>query len=149
VNFLSWISTPRSKNDRKSWHPLWSAVLVLLFVIFILAFQVAQENKAASLQETSFGIISDCDHSARGGYHCHYTFRVGEKQYAGVSSSTDYLYYGTTTVIYYDSQNPDMNSLEDFSIKSRKDRRAIYIFMLIVVTCFAIILYSKSTYREE
>jgi hypothetical protein len=51
--------------------------------------------------------------------------------------------------VYYDSQNPAMNALEDFSEKSRKDRNVAYMLLFVVAALVAFILYAKATYRDE
>jgi hypothetical protein len=139
---------PRSKNDWKSWHSLWKALpLLVLFLIF--ASRAATENDAASRQLTSFGTISDCERSGRSGYHCIYVFPVDGEQYTGDSASDSYRLLGNTVVVYYDSQKLTMTALEDFSVKSRKDRNTACIFLLMIAALVAFVLYSKATHRED
>ncbi len=139
---------PRSKNDWKSWHSLWKALPCLVgFLIF--ASQAATENDAACRQRTSFGTISDCERSGRSGYHCSYVFPVDGEPYTGDSASDSYRLLGHTVVVYYDSQKLTMISLEDFAVKSRKDRNIAYIFLLMTVALVAFVLYSKVKDRED
>jgi hypothetical protein len=42
--------------------------------------------------------------------------------------------------VYYDSQNPRMNALEEFSGKSRKDERFVYILLLVLAAAGTFIL---------
>jgi beta-lactamase regulating signal transducer with metallopeptidase domain len=45
--------------------------------------------------------------------------------------------------VYYDSQNPRINGLEDFSAKSRKDERFVYILLLILAATGTFILWNE------
>jgi hypothetical protein len=76
-------------------------------------------------------------------------FPVDGEQYTGSDRADSYLLFGKTVVVYYDSQDPTMSALDDFSGKSRRDRNFVYIFLLMVAALVAFVLYSKATDREE
>jgi hypothetical protein len=51
--------------------------------------------------------------------------------------------------VYFGSQNPAMNALEDFSEKSRKDRYFASMLLFVVPALAAFILFAMATYRDE
>jgi hypothetical protein len=51
--------------------------------------------------------------------------------------------FGQTVVVYYDSQNPRVNGLEDFSGKSRKDERFVYILLLVLAATGTIMIWNE------
>jgi beta-lactamase regulating signal transducer with metallopeptidase domain len=51
--------------------------------------------------------------------------------------------FGQTVEVYYDSQNPRMNALEDFSARSRKDERFVYILLLVLAVTGTFILWNE------
>jgi hypothetical protein len=91
------------------------------------------ENDTAKRQQTSFGTADQCERRGRGNENwCHYTFAVGDDWYRGVSETYPEVTFGQTVEVYYDRQNPQMNALEDFSDKSRKDERFVYMLLLVL-----------------
>jgi hypothetical protein len=131
---------------------VWRAVPALFFFLpfaFFFAFRAAGERDAASRQQTSFGLATECKHSVRGANYCHYTFSAGDERYRGVSQAASDVVFGQTVTVYYDSQHPTMNALEDFSEKSRTDENWLYIFWLVIVAFVAFILYSKAPFHEN
>ena len=137
-----------SKNDGKSWNPLWKLVPFLAFGVFFFGFRAADQNDAASNQQTSFGTISGCERRGRGNEnYCHYTFPVDDEQYAGVARSE--LEFGGTVVVYYDSQDPEVNALEDFNEKSHESRGFFYIFLSVLVAVVAVLLWDRASYRKK
>ena len=139
---------PRFKNNWKSWHSLWWAI-PLLFCIFDFASRAARENDAEAVQRTSFGTITDCERSGRSGYSCNYVFLVDGEQYPGNDRADSYLLFGKTVVVYYDSQNPTMSALDDFSRKSRRDWNFVYILLFMIAALVALALYPKATDRGD
>ena len=148
MNFLRRAFAPRSKNDGKSWHPLWKPVPVLIFCVLFSGFRAGVERGAASRQRTSLGIIGQCNSSWRGGNYCHYTFPVGDEQYANVNKAAPELELGQTVVVYYDSKYPETNALEDFSEQSRKDGRFVSILLLVFGAVVAAIFWDRTPYRK-
>jgi hypothetical protein len=149
VNFFHRTFAPRSKNDGKSWHPLWKPVPVVVFCVFFFGFRAANQNVAASKQQTSFGTIGQCEHRGRGNEnYCHYTFPVGDEQYTGVNRAAPEVDFDQTVVVYYDVQDPGVNALEDFAEQSRKNKRFVYILLLVLVAIVAFILWDRAPYRK-
>ena len=50
MDFFHGALAPRSKNDRKSWHPLWKPVPVLIFCVLFFGFRAGVEKDAARRQ---------------------------------------------------------------------------------------------------
>ena len=149
MNFFHRAFASRSKNGGKSWHPLWKPVPFLVFAALFFGFRAVNQNDAASNQQTSFGIIGQCEHRGRGNEnYCHYTFPVGDEQYTGVNQADSELGFGQTVVVYYDYQNPGVNALEDFHEQSRKSRRFVYILLLALAAVVAFILLDGAPTRE-
>jgi len=145
VNLFNRISGPRSQNDGKSRRPPWSLVAFLLFCIIFFGYRAAVENDSARRQQTSFGTIVQCEQRGRGNEnYCHYTFPVGDEQYAGVSKAGQGVGFGQTAMVYYDSQNPRVSALEDFSEQSRKSMRFVYFFLLTLAATVAFILWDRA-----
>jgi len=120
----------------------------LLFCIVFIGFRAANQNDAANRQQTSFGIVGQCERRGRGNEnYCHYTFPVGDEQYTGVSQAAPELEFGQTVVVYYDRQDPGVNALEDFAEQSRKSRHFVYIFLLVLVGVVAFTVWDKAPYR--
>jgi len=112
-------------------------------------YRAINQNDAASDQQTSFGIISQCEHRGRGNENwCHYTFPVGDEQYSGVNQADSELEFGQTVVIYYDSHDPRVSAIEDFTEQSRKSKRFVYVLLLAVAAVIAFILWDRAPYRE-
>ena len=138
---------PRSGSNWTSWRSLFKTIPLLLGVLFF-AYQASRENDAATRQQTSFGILTDCQRSGRGGNRCSYTFSADGEQYIGSSSVATDGKFGDTVEVYYDSQNPTMNALEDFSERSHKARNFVYILLLVTGAFWAFILYSIATNQQ-
>jgi hypothetical protein len=149
MNFFDRASASRSKNSGKSWHPLWKLVFFLVFAVLLFGFQAVNQNDAASNQQTSFGTIGQCEHRGRGNEnYCHYWFPVGDEQYTGVNKANSELGFGQTVVVYYDSQNPGVNALQDFTEQSRESRRFVYILLLVLAAVITFILLDGAPPRE-
>jgi hypothetical protein len=148
VNFnTNGVSGPSSPNDGKS-RPGWPIVSVLLFCIVFFGYRALLENDSASRQQTSFGTIIQCGQAGRGNdYYCHYTFSVGDEQYAGVSKTVHRLGFGEIAIIYYDSQDPRINALEKFSEQSRTNMHFVYFLLLMLAATVGFILWNRTPYR--
>ena len=138
-----------SKNDGKSRRSLWQPVIFFVFCIVFFGFRAADQYDAASRQQTSFGTVGQCERRGRGHEnYCHYTFPVGDEQYAGVSQAAPDLELGQTVVVYYDNQDPGVNALENFAEQSRKSRRFVYVFLLVLVAVVAFTVWDRAPKRE-
>ena len=112
---------------------LWGFLLFCIGCIVISGRLAIVENDAAQRQQTSFGTTDQCERRGRGSENwCHYSFAVGDDWYRGASETYPEVTFRQTVVVYYDTKNPRMNSLVDFSVKSRKDARLVYIFLLVL-----------------
>jgi Protein of unknown function (DUF3592) len=150
VNFFQMVFAPSSKNDGKSWNPLWKLVPFLVFLVFFFGFRTADQNDAASNQQTSLGTIGGCEHRGRGNEnYCHYFFPVGDERYTGVNQAGPELESGQTVVVYYDSEDPRVNALEDFTEKSHESRGFFYIFLSVLVAVVAVLLWDRAFYRKK
>jgi hypothetical protein len=138
VNFRKALAT-RFKKDGKPWHPLWRPVPFLVIVIVFNTFQAANEHDSASRQRTSSGVIGQCENSWRSGNHCHYTFSVGDSQYTGASEAALGAFYSQRAAVYYDSQDPTVNALRDFSEQSRKSKRFGFVMLSALVAILIVI----------
>jgi hypothetical protein len=120
----------------------------LLFCIVLFGYRAVVENDSASRQQTSFGTIVQCEQRGRGNEnYCHYTFPVGDEQYAGVSKAEQGAGFGQAAMVYYDSQDPRVSALEDFSEQSRKNMRFVYFLLLTLVATVAFILWDGAPHR--
>ncbi len=148
MNFnINRVAGPSSRNDGKS-RPLWPLVSVLLFCIAFFGYRAMIENDSASRQQTSFGTILQCEQRGRGNdNYCHYTFPVGDERYAGVSKAGQGLGFGQTAMVYYDSQDPRVNALENFSEQSRTSMRFVYFLLLTLAATVGFILWNGAPYR--
>ena len=97
------------------------------------------ESDSASRQQTSFGTIVQCEQRGRGNAnYCHYTFPVGDEQYEGVSKAEQGAEFGQTAMVYYDSQDPRVSALEDFSEQRRENMLSVYFCLLTPAATVAI-----------
>ena len=113
VNIFQSISGSSSKDGRKS---LWPFFSLLLFCIVFFGYRAAVENDSASRQKASLGTIGQCEERGRGHEnYCDYTFTVGDDQYTTVNKAARGVGLGQTVTVYYDSQDPHVSALEDFS----------------------------------
>lgn len=148
MNFFNNVSGSRSRNDAKSRRPLWPLVPLLLLPIVFFGRRAVVEKDSASRQQTSFGTLLDCKQRGRGNEnYCHYMFPVGDEQYAGVSEAEQGSAFGQTVIVYYDSQDPRVSSLEDFSEQSRENMRFVYFFVVTLAVTGALILWARASQR--
>jgi hypothetical protein len=146
LDVLHRLSGSSSGDGRKSW---WPVICCLLFCIVFFGYRAAVENDSASRQKTSFGTIGQCEERGRGHEnYCDYTFSVGDERYTKVSKAEAGLETGQTVTVYYDSQDPQVSALEDFSEQSRHDMRFVVILGSVLVALVAFILWNGSPGRE-
>jgi hypothetical protein len=119
----------------------------LIFCVLFFGFRAGVERDVAIRQTTSFGTIGQCEHRGRGNEnYCHYAFPVGDEQYMGVNRAAPEVSFGQTVMVYYDSQDPGVNALEDFSQQSRKNKRFVYILLLVLAAVVAAIVWDSAPY---
>lgn len=148
MNFFNRVSGSLSRDDGKSRRSLWPLVSFLLFCSIFFGYRAAVENDSAHRQQTSFGTVIQCEQRGRGNEnYCHYTFPVGDEQYAGVSKAEQGLAFGQTAMVYYDSQDPRVSALEDFSEQSRSNTRFVYLFLLALAATVAFTVWDRAPER--
>lgn len=144
VDFKEWFSSPRSRN---TWHTWWTMTVTLpfLFGVLVVALRAGREDRAARRQQTSQGVVTAYDRSDHN--QCSYNFSALGKPYTGRrSANTTEVTVGDHVLVYYDSQDPAMNALDDFSEMSHRDRSFCYILLFVIGAFPVIILYSKATH---
>jgi hypothetical protein len=145
VNILRSLSGS-SRNGRKS---LWPFISLSLFCIVYFGYRAAVENDSARRQKTSFGTIGQCEERGRGHEnYCDYTFSVGDERYTAVNKAERGLAIGQTVPVYYDSQDPQVSALEDFSEQSRHDIDFVFILGLLLAAVVAFVLWDRAPYTE-
>ena len=131
-----------SRNGRKS---LWPFISLSLSCIIYLSYRAAVENDLASRQKTSFGTIGQCEERGRGHEnYCDYTFSVGDERYTAVNKAERGLGIGQTVPVYYDSQDPQVSALEDFSEQSRHNIVSVFILGLLLTAGVAFVLWDRA-----
>lgn len=116
--------------------------------VLIVASEAVREAKAARSQQQTQGIITAYDRSDHN--QCSYDFEVSGKRYSGRrSAATIDVTVGSHVPVFYDSQEPSVNSLEDFAEMSRRDRDFCYILLFVIGVFPAIILYSKAVRASQ
>jgi hypothetical protein len=118
--------------------------LPFVFGILIVASQAVREARAASRQQTSQGVVTAYDRSDHN--QCSYIFSARGTHYTGRrGADTTDVRVGDHVLVYYDSQDPTMNALEDFSQMSRRDQGFCYILLFVIGVVAAFVLYSRAT----
>jgi hypothetical protein len=146
VGLSRWYLAHRRKNDWTSWRSLFITFPFVIGVLLV-APQAAREHAAANRQQTSQGVVTACDRSDHN--QCSYDFSVFGRPYSGRrSANTTDVTVGDHVLVYYDSQNPTMNALEDFSEMSRRDRGFCYILLFVIGIFVAVVLYARATRVE-
>ena len=131
----------RVKDASKPRFRLWGFVLFTIACTVFYCHLAIVENDTAKRQQTSFATTHQCERRGRGNENwCHYSFAVGDEWYKGVSQAYPEVTFGQTVVVYYDSQDPRVNGLEDFSVKSRREERFVYILLLVLAVAGTILL---------
>ena len=127
---------------------MWPLISLLVFCIFFFGHRAAVEHDSATRQQTCFGTIVQCEQRGRGHEnYCHYTYPLGNEQYVGVSIAEQGAEFGQTTTVYYDSQDPQVSALEDFSEQSRKSMRFVYFALLALAATVAFVLWNRAPHR--
>jgi hypothetical protein len=147
MNFFQRFFAPRQKIDWQSWRSLFITFPFVIGVLLV-APQAVRENLAASRQLTSQGTVTAYEPSNHN--HCSYTFTAKGRLYSGTrSAATTDVRVGDRVLVYYDSQDPTMNALEDFSEMSHNDRGFAEILLFVIGAFSVVILYSKATTRRK
>lgn len=122
---------------------------VVLFGIVLFGYSAAVHHDSTIAQRASPGTITQCEIRGRGNEnYCHYTFPVGDQQYTGVGKAESDVGFGQTVTVYYDSRDPSVSALEDFSELSRKDLRLVYILLVVLVVTVTFVLWDRAPDRE-
>lgn len=120
---------------------MWPFVCFSLFCIVFFGYRAVVESDSATRQKTSLGSIGECQERGRGRTnYCDYTFSVGDQRYTAVNKAAARLEIGEEVTVYYDSGDPQISALEDFSEQSRHDLLFVYVFgaMLLGVVAFGL-----------
>ncbi len=143
VGFLGWFFERRDKMDWTSWRSLIITFPAIVGVFFV-APQAIRENSAARRQQTSQGLVTSYEPSQHN--QCRYTFPVQGKRYSGMASApTTDVAIGDRVLVYFDSQDPTMNALEDFTSMSQRDKGFVSILIVVIAAFVGFILISKAT----
>ena len=134
-----------SGSSRRGGRSLWPFILCSLFCIVFFSYRAALERGYASRQQTSFGTIGQCEDRGRGNEnYCDYTFSVGDEEYTETSKAETGVGFGQTVTVFYDSQDPQVSSLEDFSERSHYDLRFACILGFVLPVAVAFVLSGRA-----
>lgn len=121
----------------------------VLFGIVFFGYRAAVHHDLATAQQTSLGTIIQCEIRGRGHEnYCHYTFPAGDQQYMGVNEAAGDVGFGQTVTVYYDSRDPSVSALEDFSEQSREDFHFACILLVVLVVAVAFVLWNRAPDRK-
>jgi hypothetical protein len=137
--------SPRSRN---TWHSWWSLTITLPFLAGLLFTVPAarHEAEAASRQQVAQGIITS--HHPSDHNRCTYTFSVLQKLYSGADSAArPDVTIGENVLVYYDSLNPQVNSLDDFSKQAGQNEGAAALCLCLIGVFVGVVLYSKAQHK--
>lgn len=110
--------------------------------------QAMREAKTGSRQRTSEGIVTAYARSNHN--QCSYRFSVLGTRFDGRSSAeTTDVKVGDHVLVYYDTQNPTANALEDFYKKSRRDRGFCYMLLFVIGIFNAVVVLSKAAHVRQ
>ena len=133
--------------SQKLWWPFLSFVL---FGIVFFGYRALGHHDSATVQRTSVGTIIQCEIRGRGhDNYCHYTFSVDDQQYRGVNIAEPDAGFGQNVTVYYDRRDPRVSSLEDFSERTRKDLRLVYILGVVFVLTVTFLLSTRAPDRKK
>ena len=137
---------PGSSSTRRKW---WPAIFVPLVWTLLFSYRAETESDSATRQQTSLASVGQCQHRGRGHEnYCDYTFSVGDQQYTAVSKAPEGPEIGQTVTVYYDSDDPQISALQDFSAQSRRDLHFVYIFLTVFAVAVAFALWNRAPYSE-
>jgi len=143
---MGFFRTISGSPSQKSWWPFLS--FVMLCIVFF-GYRAASDHDSATRQRTSSGTTTQCEIRGRGNEnYCHYTFPVGDQQYIGVNRAEPEVVANQMVTVYYDSRDPSVSALEDFSEHSRKDLRFVYALLAVLVLTVAFVLWNRAPYRK-
>ncbi len=147
VTFREFFFSPRSKGRWRSW---WSLGMTYPLVVGLAMglYSSRRDANIATRQESTSGQVAAYEPSNHNSVR--YTFAVKGKQYVGMDSSPTATpevpaIIGDRVQVYFDSDNPTTNSLEDFWSRSRRDKGLVPICAFGIVVIPAIILCLKLT----
>lgn len=125
-------------------------MLVVMFCIALYGYHANVQDKIASREQKSLGTVDQCERRGRGyDNYCHYSFQVGDDWYKGVSKTTSGVAFGQIVDVYYDEQDPRVNSLEDFSERSLTNRRFALLFLLVLAGVVAFVVWDRTPYPKQ
>lgn len=136
------------RSSARKWHPLWKPVPFFVFCVLFFGYRAVTESRVAAREQTSFGIVGECEQRGRGNdTYCHYTFPAAGEQYLGVSRAALGTRIGATVVVFYDSLDPGVSALADYSEQSRTDRRWVYVFLVLLAGTVSFITWRGAARR--
>jgi hypothetical protein len=141
VTFFEFFFSPRSTGRWRSW---WSLTMTFPLVVGLVVGLYDSRRDAAigARQESTSGQVIAYEPNNHNSYR--YTFTAQGRQFSGISESPRVSEtVGAPTPIYFDPLDPRKNSLEDFSMRSHRDRGLVPICTFGICVIPAIILYSK------
>ena len=142
MNFLTWFLSPRSSADWTTWRSMIITIPCVIGLLFT-AHDMTKDNSAAKRQQTSHGVVTSYEPSSHN--LCGYTFSVHGKQYKGEASApTNNVTVGDQVRVYFDSQEPTNNSLEDFSARSQRHQSFAYILIGLIAVVAGFIFISRT-----
>jgi hypothetical protein len=143
---MGFFRTISGTPPQKSWWPFLSFVTLGIVLLGCVA---AADYDLATRQQTSFGTATQCETRGRGHEnYCDYTFPVGDRQYSGVSRADPEVVFGQTVTVYYDSRDPSVSALEDFSERCRQDLRFVYVLLVVLVLTISFVLWNRAPDRK-
>lgn len=141
MKFTEYFYSPRAKGRWRSW---WSLTMTFPLIVGLAVGLYSSRRDAATgaRQELTTGKITAHEPNNHDSYR--YTFTVQGRQFNGISGSPKPAeVVGASTQVYFDPRDPNTNSLEDFLMRSRRDRKLVPLFVFGICVIPAFILYSK------
>ena len=122
---------------------LFFALIPVLFWVLCFGQRVIHEVDIAKRQVVTDGTITDCQF-IKSGQYCHYMFSIDGRAQIGGAVAPRSVLFGDFVNVYYDPENPSVNSLEDFVHQSHTDETIVYAVLLVVVGCGVYLFLRKS-----